>query len=324
MKTETIHLEIEQTGQRLDIALSEKFPDISRAQIQDWVKKGLVKDAKTGEVLKGSFKTKIPFGVTVEKPILLPFAPPQAEERTEALDIVYEDDYLLVINKPTGLTVHPGAGQHNGTLVNLLLGHTNGALSDMGSHERPGIVHRLDKDTSGLLVVAKTNAVHVRLAESLQARTMKRIYRALVFHIPNPRDGTIEGMIGRDPRNRQRMALVTQNGKEATTHYTTLKQYGLDFSLVECRLETGRTHQIRVHMASINCPVVADPLYGGRHQRRRKMLIPEVIAAIAALPGQALHAHELIFPHPVTNQEMHFTAPLPAPLQNLLDVLSRV
>jgi 23S rRNA pseudouridine1911/1915/1917 synthase len=321
MNYETIEFLIEPTGLRLDAVLSEQLPGISRAQIQDWIKQGLVKDTLSGESLKSSFKTKKTFSVTVEKPILQPFTPPKPEIRPEALDIVFEDDYLLVINKPSGLTVHPGAGQKDGTLVNLLLGHTHGHLSDVGTHERPGIVHRLDKNTSGLLVVAKTNAVHVALAESLQQRTMKRVYQALVYNHPNPREGTLESLIGRDPNNRQKMAVVEKNGKEAITHYTTLKVYGLDFALVECRLETGRTHQIRVHMAMINCPVVGDPAYAGRHVKRKRKIEPEVIEAIKKLPGQALHAHELHFPHPVTGEEMSFIAPLPDYFQSLLAAL---
>jgi len=151
---------------------------------------------------------------------------------------------------------------------------------------------------------------------------MKRIYQALVYHIPQPRDGTIETLIGRDPKSRQRMAVVASGGKEAITHYTVLKAYGLSMALVECRLETGRTHQIRVHMASIGCPVVADKTYAGRHERTKRQITNDAIKeAIMALPGQALHAHELIFPHPVTGEEMQFIAPLPDTFQNVLDAL---
>lgn len=311
--------EITQTGQRLDFLLVELFPNVSRAQIQEWIKKGLVIDSITQEVLKSSYKAKKPFTITVKQPKLVPFAPPEAEKRSESLNIVFEDEHLLVINKPVGLTVHPGAGQRSGTLVNLLMGHTDGKLSDIGTHERPGIVHRLDKNTSGLLVVAKTNAVHVALAEMLQQRVMKRIYQAIVYNIPSPREGTVNSMIGRDPNNRQRMAVVTQNGKDATTHYTVLQSFGLDFALVECRLETGRTHQIRVHMALINCPVVGDTTYGGRHNRRRKGFSEASIEAIAALPGQALHAKQLIFPHPVTGELMSFDTELPPHFQRVLE-----
>jgi 23S rRNA pseudouridine1911/1915/1917 synthase len=320
---ETLEFTIDPTGLRLDAALAEKMPETSRAQIQEWIKQGLVKDNLTGQSLKSSFKTKDILQLRVDKPVLKPFEPPKVENRPDLLEIIFEDDYLLVINKPSGLTVHPGAGQRDGTLVNLLLGHTKGRLSDMGggTHERPGIVHRLDKNTSGLLVVAKTNAAHVALAESLQQRTMKRIYQALVYNQPSPRDGTLSSMIGRDPNHRQRMAVVEKSGKEAVTHYTTLKTFGLDCALVECRLETGRTHQIRVHMAMINCPVIGDPLYTGRHARRKRELNPKALEAIKALPGQALHAGELHFPHPVTGELMEFKAPLPDYFANLLKAL---
>ncbi len=319
MTYEILNFQITNGDQRLDSILAELIPDISRAQIQDWIKKDLIKDKLTGKALKGSFKAKRPTDIIVQRPILAPFEPPKPEERAEALDIVYEDEYLLVINKPVGLSVHPGAGQRDGTMVNMLLGHTHGKLSTVGTQERPGIVHRLDKNTSGLLVVAKTNAVHVALAASLQDRSMKRIYNALVYNIPNPREGTINSLIGRDPKNRQRMAVVESNGKDATTHYTVLQTYGLDFALVECRLETGRTHQIRVHMALIGSPVVGDPIYAGRHIRRKRRVTDDTIEMINQLPGQALHARELIFPHPVTNEMMHFTADLPPHFQNLLE-----
>lgn len=315
------HFDIPLIGQRLDSILVELIPNVSRAQIQDWIKQGLVTDSNTREILKSSYKAKKPFSITVKQPVLAPFAPPRAELRSDSLNIIYEDEYLLVINKPVGLTVHPGAGQRDGTLVNMLLGHTNGRLSDIGTHERPGIVHRLDKNTSGLLVVAKTNPVHNALAEMLQQRVMKRIYQAIVYNVPSPREGTVNSMIGRDPNNRQRMAVVTQNGKDATTHYSTLQSFGLTFSLVECRLETGRTHQIRVHMALINCPVVGDTTYAGRHNRRKKDFSDETIEAIGALPGQALHAKQLIFPHPVSGELMSFDTEVPPHFQRLLDTL---
>lgn len=322
MEYELLHFDIAQTGQRLDSALADLIPDASRAQIQDWIKKGLVTNSNTREILKASYKGKTAFSISIQRPVLAPFSPPAPENRPEALNIVYEDDVLLVINKPVGLTVHPGAGQKNGTLVNLLIGHTGGRLSDVGTRERPGIVHRLDKNTSGLMVVAKTNAAHTALAELLQKRDMKRIYHAVVYGIPSPREDSLHSLIGRDPHNRQRMAVVTHNGKEAITHYSVLQSFGLDFALVECRLETGRTHQIRVHMAMIGYPVVGDEVYAGRYNRRKKGYSPAMIEAIAALPGQALHARELIFPHPVTGEIMRFTADYPPHFQHLLDTFS--
>lgn len=323
MNNETIHFEFTPSTLRLDNFLAEQIPDTSRAQIQDWIKRGLVTDQATGQALKASFKPKKPVTVQVDRPILTPFQPPKPEHRDGALDIIFEDDYLLVVNKPAGLTVHPGAGQKDGTLVNLLLGHTDGNLSDVGTQERPGIVHRLDKQTSGLMVVAKTNPVHVKLAELLKKRDVKRIYKALVHHIPQEKEGTIQTQIGRDPRNRQRMAVLEDGGKEAITHYYMQQMFGLWMALLECHLETGRTHQIRVHMAHIGHPVVGDALYVGRHERGRKHFPEGLKEKINSLNGQLLHAEQLIFPHPITGEEMHFTAPLPDYFSDMLDFLGR-
>ena len=320
MTYETIHLQLTKTGQRLDALLAESFVDASRAQIQSWIKDGRVKD-KSGKTLQASLKLKSPLDVIIERPIKKPFEPPKAETRPEGLQIVFEDDYLLVINKPVGIAVHPGAGRRDGTLVNLLLGHTDGKLSDMGDQERPGIVHRLDKDTSGLMVVAKTNHVHALLGDMLKRHEVKRTYHAIVWGVPQLRSGTVTTQIGRDPKNRQRMAVLKTGGKEAITHYTVLKQFGLDMSLVECRLETGRTHQIRVHMAHLGCPLVGEPTYIGRQQRRAKKMPEDIEAAIKSLPGQALHACGLSFIHPITQQDMHFKVEAPSYLKNLTDAL---
>lgn len=322
MNYETIHFQLEKTGQRLDALLTEALGDVSRAQIQQWIKDGLVKDAMGKPITQASLKLKNPLAVRVDRPIKKPFEPPQPESRPEALQIVFEDEFLLVVNKPVGLAVHPGAGRHNGTLVNLLLGHTDGKLSDMGDRERPGIVHRLDKDTSGLMVVAKTNQVHAKLADLLKKHEIKRVYQAVVWNIPQPRNGTIETQIGRDPKSRQRMAVLGTGGKTAVTHYTVLKQFGLDMALVECRLETGRTHQIRVHMAHIGCPLVGEPVYIGRTQRRVKKLSEAIETLIRSLPGQALHACALSFIHPMTDEDMYFEAERPAYLENLITALS--
>lgn len=322
MTNDTIHFEFLPSSQRLDSFLVEQLPDVSRAQIQDWIKRGLVTEQESGQQLKPSFKPKKPVTVIVDRPVLKPFEPPKPEHRPDALNIMFEDEHLIVINKPAGLTVHPGAGQHDGTLVNLLLGHTDGQLSDVGAQERPGIVHRLDKNTSGLMVVAKTNAVHVKLADLLQKREMKRIYKALVHGIPQPSEDVIHTQIGRDPRSRQRMAVLTEGGKEAITHYYVDRMFGLIMALVECHLETGRTHQIRVHMAHIGHPVVGDPTYIGRHERGKKHFPDGVREKLDTLEGQLLHAEQLIFPHPVTGEEMHFTADLPDYFQEMVDFLS--
>lgn len=323
MNERTIPYELTSLGERLDTMLATLMADVSRAQIQQWIKDGRVTDVDGKPITQSSLKLKKPLSILVTPPDRLPFAPPAPEERAPGLDIVYEDDCLLVVNKPVGLTVHPGAGQHSGTLVNMLLGHTDGNLSSMGTHERPGIVHRLDKDTSGLLVVAKTNAAHAKLAASLQKRDMKRIYQAFAWSIPNPLQGTIDAPLGRDPKNRQRRAILP-GGKHAVTHYKLLNTYARVASLLECHLDTGRTHQIRVHLAHIGCPVMADPLYAGRFATRRKHLPPEAQAALDALVGQALHAAHLSFPHPVTGEILSFTAPLPPTLQALREAIEKM
>lgn len=324
-QVEDIYLTFDQADQRLDSYIATALTDIARSQIQDWIKKGLVVDARNSAPLKASLKIKNePIPIHIRRPIKQPFSLPEPEHRSGSLDIVFEDDHLIVLNKPSGLTVHPGAGRHNGTLVNLLLGHTGGALSSIGTHERPGIVHRLDKDTSGLMVVAKTNAVHVKLAEALKQRTLKRIYDTLVYKVPKPMEGMVHTFIGRDPHNRKRMSVQEDNqGKEAITHYHTLEQFRVDYAYVRCQLETGRTHQIRVHMAHIGCPVMGDPMYGGRHIRMSKIISHPLREAIEALSGQALHAGSIGFYHPVTEEYMEFTSEPPEDFKNVLSALRR-
>jgi 23S rRNA pseudouridine1911/1915/1917 synthase len=314
MTIQTIHLSEDLIGQRLDAALASLLDGVSRAQIQSWIKDGRV--TLNGEPLKVSFKSKIPVTLKLDRPVKKPFAPPLPEDKHADLRIVFEDDYLLVIDKPSGVVVHPGAGRRDGTLVNMLLGHTE--LSDMGDTERPGIVHRLDKDTSGLMIVAKTNAVHAALAELLQKHEISRVYRALVWNVPRPAVGRIETKIGRDPKSRQRQAVLKTSGKDAVTHYKMLKAFGTDAALVECRLETGRTHQIRVHMAHIGCPVIGDPLYSGRHEKREKKFDLDLSS------GQMLHAGEISFIHPVTEEEMKFKSDLPEFFAAAEKILSRL
>lgn len=321
MTQDTTLFNLDQIGQRLDTQLAEKFPAVSRSQLQAWIKKGYVSLTDGTILTTGSLKLKQPITVHVQIPELQPFTLPEPEKRSAALDIIYEDNHLLVINKPVGLTVHPGAGRPNGTLVNMLLDHTNGALSQLdNAQHRPGIVHRLDKDTSGLMVVAKTTHVHHLLAEQLQKRDMKRHYQALLWGLPQPLNGTIDAPIGRDSKHRQRMTITSQ-GKSAVTHYTVLRAFSTYFSHVECRLETGRTHQIRVHMASIGHPLLGDHTYTGRHGRKTKHLPDGITDALSELTGQALFAAELIFTHPITQQSMHFTVPQPDTFRNLLRIL---
>ncbi len=247
-------------------------------------------------------------------------AVPQAQPMD--LEILYEDAFLLVLNKPPGLVVHPGAGNWDGTLVNALLAHCKGSLSGIGGVARPGIVHRLDKNTSGLLVAAKNDLAHQKLTAQFADRSLSRVYQALVWGVPSPVQGEIEGAIGRHPRARQKMAVVARGGKEALTHYKVLEVFGTLASLVECRLATGRTHQIRVHMESIGHPVVGDPVYGSR--RRAKVTGEKgVVALLEAFPRQALHAGEIKFIHPKTCKGLKFQAPLPEDLKSLIKTVRR-
>ena len=251
----------------------------------------------------------------------LPELPPPSTIEAESLPlaVVFEDDHLLVIDTPAGLVVHPGAGVRSGTLVNALL-HRVPSIRSVGGADRPGIVHRLDKDTSGLLVVARSQRVHRDLVEMLRRREVKRVYLALVWGDPKRDSGEISAPLGRDPRQRQRMAVVTRGGRPAITHWRVLERFG-PATLLQVRLETGRTHQIRVHLAHVRNPVVGDPTYGGRPKKqlslddRQRSLAVDLLRC---LPRQALHAAELAFTHPVTGEELTFTSPLPGDFESAL------
>jgi 23S rRNA pseudouridine1911/1915/1917 synthase len=290
---------------RLDKVSVGLFPNVSRVRMQALIRQ---KAVKLNDQICTENNQNVAIGdkITVDEPPAIP-AEPQAENIT--LDIIYEDKDLLVINKPVGLVVHPAPGSPDGTLVNALLAHCSGSLSGIGGVKRPGIVHRLDKDTSGLIVVAKNDKAHRGLSEQLVDHSMARTYLAFVWGTPTPRAGKIDAPIGRHPTARQKMA-VTGKGKSAITHYELLEE--LDgASLVRCKLETGRTHQIRVHLSHIGCPLVGDPVYG---RGRRPPPIP--------LPRQALHAAEIKFTHPVTGKNMHFTCDLPPDLTALQAALA--
>lgn len=233
----------------------------------------------------------------------------KAEPQDIPLDILYEDSHIIVVNKARGMVVHPAAGNPDGTLVNALLFHCKGELSGINGVIRPGIVHRLDKDTSGVMVAAKTDEAHRGLAEQIKAHTAHRTYWALVHGNIVEERGTIDAPIGRHPKDRIKMAVIVKGGREAVTHFRVLKRFG-DYTWVECKLETGRTHQIRVHMAYIHHPVVNDPLYG-----LKKDHFP--------IEGQALHSHCLDLVHPVTGETMHFEAPAPADFMACLQQAER-
>ena len=306
---ETIELQVpnDLAGKRLDAALAQLLPDYSRSRITTWIKDGLViingVPAQPKHKLIGSEKVSVTIMPSVETAAFI------AEDID--LDVVYEDDTVIVINKPAGLVVHPAAGNWTGTLLNGLLFH----YPELSQVPRAGIVHRLDKDTSGLMVVAKTLPAQNNLVQQLQARTVKRIYRAVCNGIV-PFDGKIDTKIGRDPHNRLKMAVVKFGGKQAITHIKVLERY-LNHSYIECALETGRTHQIRVHMREAGHPLAADPVYGNV----RHACSDTVKDVVKNLHRQALHAYRLSFIHPKTGETVSFEAPMAADIYHLLSVL---
>ncbi|MCB5945754.1 RluA family pseudouridine synthase, partial [Acidocella sp. KAb 2-4] len=228
---------------------------------------------------------------------------------------------LLVLNKPAGMVVHPAPGNPDGTLVNALIAHCGDSLTGIGGEKRPGIVHRLDKDTSGVMVVAKTELAHARLSAAFASRDLEREYNALCWGVPAPASGDIQGDIGRDPRDRKRMAVVNRNGKHALTHYRVLRAFGPAAALLSCRLATGRTHQIRVHLAHIGHPLIGDPVYLKRRPAAAKYL-PEPARTLALdFPRQALHAAVLGFTHPITGEMLRFSVPPPEDFLALEDAL---
>lgn len=297
-------------GARLDQAAHQLFPEYSRARLQQWIESGEL--LLNGKAVKA--KSKVIGGETVTVDAQL-----QADTRWEAqqisLDVVYEDDSLLVINKPVGLIVHPGAGNPDGTMLNALLHHCP-ALAHI---PRAGIVHRIDKETSGLLVVAKTLTAHTSLVDQLAEKTVTREYDAVVVGAMTG-GGVVDARIGRHPTQRIKMA-VTESGKMAVTHYRIAQRFR-GHTHVKCFLETGRTHQIRVHMAYIGYPLVGDPVYGGR-LKLPKSASPELVETLNQFKRQALHASKLELMHPETGEDMVFTAPLPEDIQKLLEVLKK-
>ncbi len=302
------------TPARLDKALADAT-DLSRARVQALIAQGVVEVAG---VLATSPSAKVaggtPFRIRVPAP-----APAQAAPQDIALDIAFEDEHLIVVNKPAGMVVHPAAGNRDGTLVNALLHHCRGQLSGIGGVARPGIVHRIDKDTSGLLVVAKSDAAHEGLAAQFAAHTVHRRYIAVCGGHPLPASGTIDERIGRSDANRKKMAVLDKNssrGKHAVTHYT-VRQRLVDAAVIECRLETGRTHQVRVHCASIGHALLGDQLYG-KTPKSLKPLLSQL-----GFARQALHATELGFLHPLTGQHVSYCATVPRDMQELIDELDR-
>lgn len=309
-------------GTRLDRFLAGALADapvaLSRSRIKALLQDGHVQ--KDGAAITDpSHRVKPDETYTVTLP-----APEEATAKPQdiALTVLYEDADLLVIDKPAGLVVHPGPGQPDSTLVNALLAHCGDSLSGVGGVKRPGIVHRLDKDTSGLIVVAKNDAAHHALAAQFAGRTIDRAYLAVVWGAPMPPSGRVEGNIGRHPKDRKKMAVVgAGRGKSAATNYRTLKRFGDGAALVECRLETGRTHQIRVHMAHIGHPLIGDPVYGRRTPARSGALPPGTEAAVRAFSRQALHARLIGFDHPRTGERLKFESAPPHDIDALIRAL---
>jgi 23S rRNA pseudouridine1911/1915/1917 synthase len=317
-----------QAGERLDRVLARGFPDLSRSRIQALIREGRVRAGGTA-ARDPSLKVAAGARIALEVP---PAAPAEPQAEAIALSVAYEDDALIVIDKPAGLVVHPAAGHESGTLVNALIAHCGASLSGIGGVKRPGIVHRLDKDTSGLLVVAKTDRAHQRLsaqfADHGRSGPLERAYLALVWGVPEPARGTIDLAIARSPQNREKMAAVrSERGRHARTHYAVEEAYGPNkervVSLLRCRLETGRTHQIRVHMAEIGHPLLGDATYGAGFKTKAARLSPEAREALDSLGRQALHAAVLGFEHPVTGELLRFESAPPPALQRLIDGLRR-
>ena len=310
-------------GARLDRFLVSQLPEMSRSRLQDLVAQGCVTcNGKAAVDSAAKVKSGQVFVVTMPEIVASHILPQDIK-----LDIIYEDEHLLVINKPAGLTVHPAPGHPDMTLVNALLSHCGSSLSGIGGVARPGIVHRIDKETSGLLVVAKHDAAHLHLSAQLADRSLKRTYNAIVWGKPKLMAGTVTGNIGRSSSNRQKMAVVKSGGKAAVTHYKVVASYQLPVaSLIECKLETGRTHQIRVHMAFAGHPLLGDPVYGQTTLSRLmagpyKSMPAELREALLNFKRQALHARELGLIHPETGKAMRFECPLPGDMKELIEAL---
>jgi len=307
----------EAAGQRLDRFLAEAIGTLSRSRVKSLIEAGFA--ARDGmPVTQPAEPVRAGARYTLTPP-----APVAAEPQAQPIPfpILYEDADLLVLDKPPGLVVHPAPGNYDGTLVNALLAHCGDSLPGIGGERRPGIVHRLDKDTSGVMVVAKTEAALARLSAMFAARDLDRAYLALCWGVPNPATGSIEGAIGRDKRERKRMAVVTHGGKPALTHYRTLGQHQGAVSLLQCRLATGRTHQIRVHLAGQGHPIVGDPVYLRRIPSAARNLDTPTRTTLLDFPRQALHAARLGFSHPRTGAALSFTTPPPPDMLALLTPL---
>ncbi len=288
---------------RLDKFVVEKLPERSRSTIQDWIVNGDLKVNNT--VVKSNYKLKDGDVIRLIVPEVIEV---DIVPENIPLDILYEDDDILIVNKPKGMVVHPAPGHYSGTLVNAIMYHCRDSLSGINGELRPGIVHRIDMDTTGSLIVCKNDKAHQYIAEQIKEHSVNRIYRGIVYGSFTESEGTIHTTIGRDPKDRKKMAVNVPNGRDAVTHYKVLQKLDRNFSYCEFRLETGRTHQIRVHMASIGHPLLGDDVYGPKK-------------CPFHLQGQTLHAMTIGFIHPTTEKYIEVSAPLPEYFQHLLEVL---
>ena len=324
-------------GERLDRAIAAQAPSLglpalSRSRVKALIEQGMVTVAAPESPTADTGSDKA--APTIDDPshrvkpgqeIALTIPPAEdavPQGQAIPLDIIYEDADLLVLNKPAGMVVHPAPGNPDQTLVNALIAHCGDSLSGIGGVKRPGIVHRIDKDTSGLMVVAKNDAAHQTLSAAFAGHDIERSYQCVTWGVPQPREGRIEGNIGRDCHDRKKMAVVKSGGKHAVTHYKVLKPLGDGAALVECRLETGRTHQIRVHLSTLGYALIGDPVYGRATPARRSRLAPAAREAALAFPRQALHAASLGFRHPRTGEMLRWQVPLPADMELLIQRLS--
>jgi 23S rRNA pseudouridine1911/1915/1917 synthase len=317
MTSQQFSFPLELSTERLDSYLSLCLPDISRSQIKKLIDERQI--LVDGGPAKASYKLKGGESIDVTLPEPEPIA---AIPEAIPLDILYEDSAVIVVNKAPGMVVHPAAGHAQGTLVNALLHHCDD-LAGIGGELRPGIVHRIDKDTSGVLVITKNDQSHQHLAAQFKEHSIQRIYHALVHGCPDTDRGTVRQAIGRHPTQRKKMSGKARNAKEAVTHWKVLERYSEDrLSLVQFQLETGRTHQIRVHFSEMNHPLIGDPLYGSR-SRSAAIKDPTLAALIAKLPGQALHARILGFIHPESGKYLEFSAEMPENLLNVVTYLKK-
>ena len=314
----TVIVPADAAGARLDKWLAGALPELSRSRLKALIEHGAVSVAAKSQ-RDPAHKVKAGQAILVVVPAATAALP---EAQAMDLEIVYEDEHLIVVDKPAGLVVHPAAGNFDRTLVNALLAHCGPSLAGIGGVKRPGIVHRIDKDTSGLLVAAKTDAAHAGLTAQFAAHDVERRYDAVVWGVPKPAHGTISGAIGRSQRNRKKMAIVSRGGKAAETSYEVVSAFGTTAAHVQCRLKTGRTHQIRVHMTSIGHPLIGDPVYG--RGRTGKLEGRFAKAEVREFSRQALHAATLGFIHPVTKKKLRFESDLPEDMERLIAALEVV